>query len=1313
MATASEIFRIVGKVVIEGVEDSEKLLTSLGKSATKLDDNMSKSFKSISKDVPKDITKPIDDSVDKTSKKLNSFEKEASGFTSFVKQGFGIGIGMKVIEGAIGIFGKIGGALKGATFDMNATLETTELQFTTLMDSAEDARKQVAFLFDFAKKTPFETGPIIQASKIMQTFGGSALNTEKNLTLIGDAAAATNAPIDELGMWTGRLYAALQAGKPFGDAAARLGELAVLSPQARQKLEDMQKAGKSGAEIFAAYQEELGKFSGAMDKQAGTWQGLTSTFSDTINILASKALKPFFDLAGKGLGKINEILGSDSFAKGAEKIATALSGFIGKAITNLVSLVQSAWPTIQKVFVTVRDSIITFIQALQGNWVDNKNVEGIHRFIGNIGLIIRNDVLPALGKFKDFLIGTVMPALGEFVSWAGPKIMAFAKFMWDNVVPALIDFGKQAITVFKDQILPAIQNFVAAVWPKLQQFAEWFSGTIIPAIKQFASDASNTWTNTIQPAIQNAINTILPVLQQFADWFITTAWPKIQEFVNNLVQAWQQIEPEVVGAIQAIVTNIQTVLGPIVEWIQAHGDQIKAILTGTWNTIIAVLQPILDGIKQTILLVLNLIQGDWSGAWENIKKLFSDILNAIYQMAKPLLDPLIQSFQNFTSMVGNFFSDLGTKVNQIWTTMITAVQTAWNALVAFLTPAINAFKAVWDGVWNVISTAWDTLWRAIATVVQVQWAIIKAFLEPALNAIKQVWDTTWNAIKQTFETIWNALKPILEPIFNGIKQFISDTLNSIKQTWSDIWNSVKDTAQTIWNGIKDTVTTIWNGIKDAAQTTWTAIKDFVVKPIQEAKDGVGNALDAIFSKAKEIWDKVQGVFNDAKDNIKNALQGPFESVRDAIGGVVRAIGNNIRGPIVTVVGVFEDFVNGVRGAINFVSDKLGLGQIISGTWQGARIRELAEGTRNWIGGTALIAEKGAEVARLPTGEVRVFKKPQLVDLPRGTVVWDANKTNQFIANTQGNNLTGLSYMPYYARYARGLGGITDWVAGKVSAAKNLGGDALSYARDIVGKGAEKVTTELMGKVNAPQFPGVMSAFGGKMLSLVKDKVIEAIKALLDMLKNNLPTEYTSWGGTVGPPGTINGVSGDKILAVAMKTVGSRGWCENFVARVMAAAGVRYRQGVADAYTHSLMQPTTPGTGPTGAPVYTLWTHPGDVAISMGNGMTYGTEGNGPLGAGPFHPYTGARYTLNPAANGLVINRPTGILAGENARSRPEIVTPERLMADTFRRELANSGLEGMTVVINVTANTEREGMLAGEAAGRSFRDKILSSGYNR
>lgn len=236
-----------------------------------------------------------------------------------------------------------------SSIDVNAQLETTTLQFETLMGDADLAKKHVEGLFDFAEKTPFETEPIIQASLKLQTFGGEALNSMENLTLLGDAAAATNAPIDELGFWVGRLYSNLESGQPFGEAAMRLQELAVMSPQARMEMERLQESGASAAEIFAYFQEDLTRFTGAMEQQASTWQGMWSTLKDQVSLVLADALVPFFETGKEGMAELIALLNDPDIiagikAMGAElgKVADLLAEITGSTVRFFAALGQES-----------------------------------------------------------------------------------------------------------------------------------------------------------------------------------------------------------------------------------------------------------------------------------------------------------------------------------------------------------------------------------------------------------------------------------------------------------------------------------------------------------------------------------------------------------------------------------------------------------------------------------------------------------------------------------------------------------------------------------------------------------------------------------------------------------------------------------------------------------------------------------------------------------------------------------------------------------------------------------------------------------
>ncbi len=245
--------------------------------------------------------------------------------TQLLRLGAAIGGTQLGISVMAHIVSGISQTIQGAVFGLNAQLETAQLQFETLTGSATEARTHVADLFEFAKSTPFETAPIIEASRLLRTFGQAALDTKANLTLVGDAAAATNAPINELAFLVGRMYTAIQAGRPFGEAALRLQELAVLTSDARNRMEDMQKQGADAGEVWAVLTTDLGRFGGAMEKQADTFQGLSSTFKDALAIMAAEATRPAFEQGKETLRGLIDVLASPEAQTGATAFGNSLA----------------------------------------------------------------------------------------------------------------------------------------------------------------------------------------------------------------------------------------------------------------------------------------------------------------------------------------------------------------------------------------------------------------------------------------------------------------------------------------------------------------------------------------------------------------------------------------------------------------------------------------------------------------------------------------------------------------------------------------------------------------------------------------------------------------------------------------------------------------------------------------------------------------------------------------------------------------------------------------------------------------------------
>jgi hypothetical protein len=221
-----------------------------------------------------------------------------------------------VMGGIASLPGKIGGMIPGLSFapmigglgglaaavtlavasvNKASQMETLETAFAPLIGGSEAAKDRIAELSAFAAATPFELPEIAKASRVLEVLTKGALSTGKGLTMVGDVAAATQQPFDELAMWIGRLYDGLQSGRPVGEAMARLQELGAVSGDVRGRIEALQKSGASGDAIWGEAAAALGRFSGSMERQSATWSGKLSTLRDEIGVALAAFGRPIID----------------------------------------------------------------------------------------------------------------------------------------------------------------------------------------------------------------------------------------------------------------------------------------------------------------------------------------------------------------------------------------------------------------------------------------------------------------------------------------------------------------------------------------------------------------------------------------------------------------------------------------------------------------------------------------------------------------------------------------------------------------------------------------------------------------------------------------------------------------------------------------------------------------------------------------------------------------------------------------------------------------------------------------------------------
>ena len=248
----------------------------------------------------------------------------------------GLGRGIDFVGGKLNAFALAGiqklmslakyAALAGAAFlgwqlwkgiDFNAELQQANVALSVLYKSQARANEALREFYDFAKRTPFQFGEVVQAARALEAFG---LNAQKWLSTAGNLASAT--------------------GHDIADVARALGQVGAGSPEGMERMRNlginmMNVPGlkfKSG-QLATPREDVLGilkpfldqKYGGMMERQALTFTGAISTLKDNIDMLRSSLTKPLFDRLTKDLVSLNQWIDKLGESPGWQRFITTFS----------------------------------------------------------------------------------------------------------------------------------------------------------------------------------------------------------------------------------------------------------------------------------------------------------------------------------------------------------------------------------------------------------------------------------------------------------------------------------------------------------------------------------------------------------------------------------------------------------------------------------------------------------------------------------------------------------------------------------------------------------------------------------------------------------------------------------------------------------------------------------------------------------------------------------------------------------------------------------------------------------------------------
>lgn len=249
-------------------------------------------------------------------------------------------------------------------------------------------------------------------------------------------------------------------------------------------------------------------------------------------------------------------------------------------------------------------------------------------------------------------------------------------------------------------------------------------------------------------------------------------------------------------------------------------------------------------------------------------------------------------------------------------------------------------------------------------------------------------------VGQIIGNIGNAFSTLFQTIdFGSIGNLFGMTFNIIMQALTMITPLLAPIMQTIgmiFNFVVQIATAIMPIIGVIIQVG--AVLLGIIVPVVQVVIGIFIGMS---STIIGVFSAIIGVVA----SIMSGILGVVSGVINAIGGVINQIAVFFTNAFNKAKSVAQSAINGIKGFIDGLFGKIGeLGGKISNAvskfniFKGFGIGKNYTGTKSWRGGLTTVAEKGAEMIKLPGGQQFLAGQEMLMNLPQGTEISTAEAT---------------------------------------------------------------------------------------------------------------------------------------------------------------------------------------------------------------------------------------------------------------------------------------------------------------------------------
>ena len=596
-------------------------------------------------------------------KNVEGLEKSSKGANA------NIGTLLKTIVGVaatIGVFRTLTSSLDGAISRFD-TLNSFPRVLQLMGFDAVDAEKAIDRLSDGIDGLPTTLDSVASTTQRIATMTGDLDGAVDTTLALNNAFLASGASTADASRGLEQYVQMLSKGEVDLQSWRTLQETMPVALNrtaeafgftGRSAQNDLYDALKEGSITFDEFNDQLIELSEAtggfadMARESSTgirtsWQNVkTSVIKGLADMITS------IDDALSSFGGISGVL--DSVKAGIQATFSWINANIPIAI-NLLKEVYNAIKPWTPLILGVITAFLTFNTVISV-------IDRVGKYIENINLVLG-------GLWRLMLANPIALVIAAL---AGLVVMFV--YLWNTSD----QFREKVTEVFQallDFVVPIVQtvvDFIMEIWGMLVEWWDENSAQIL----ETAQTVWNTIVEVVMTVVQSVVDFVMEIWGALVSWWnenselirqtADTVWNGIKGIIESVMNF---LTPFIESAWNGIKTVIELAMNFLVPFLNTAWNDIKTMVEIVWAAIQTAIDIAINLVLGIIRTVMQLINGDWEGAWETVKStaetIWESIKTYISTVAQAIWDNIKEKFGAVVDTVREKMEEALDKVTEI------------------------------------------------------------------------------------------------------------------------------------------------------------------------------------------------------------------------------------------------------------------------------------------------------------------------------------------------------------------------------------------------------------------------------------------------------------------------------------------------------------------------------------------------------------------------------------------------------------------------------------------------------------------------